>query len=200
MGIGYLVNLFSARRQTLHDMMAGTLVYRSEVDTLAPGNLVPAEGLKGWAIALIVLGCMVPITGILAAIAIPAYADYSIRARIHEGVRHVSADEAAVERRAAGGTAWADISLDTLGPIESSTSAYVQKISVNESMIQLTFSAHVNKLVEDETLSFTPAISDKGEVTWICGYAPAPAGFTAVRSDYVHFTSIPRKYLSISCR
>lgn len=46
----------------------------------------PGRGLPAWAILLIVLGAMLPVLGIVAAIAIPAYNDYRVRSRVAEGL------------------------------------------------------------------------------------------------------------------
>lgn len=61
--IGYLIQPFTRRRQTLHDLITSTVVLRTE----KKGNwiAVVSVGLVGLAVV-----------GILAAIAIPAYADY----------------------------------------------------------------------------------------------------------------------------
>ena len=179
LGVGYLLNLFTARRQTLHDLIAGTLVYRSEINPLVPAQAPPPEGLKGWQIALVVFGCMIPVCGILAAIAIPAYADYAIRARVDQGMNEVAAYKVAIEKVAAGGTPWADISLDSLGEVEQSASPPFQDLVVDGGMIQLTFGAMGTDAIDGEVLALAPALSSGGEISWICGYSPPPPGFTA---------------------
>jgi type IV pilus assembly protein PilA len=52
--------------------------------TPATTRIVKPSGSKisGWVVAAIVVGCLVPVLGILAAIAIPAYQDYTMRAHV----------------------------------------------------------------------------------------------------------------------
>lgn len=83
-GIGYLMAGFTRRKQALHDMMAGCLVVNkgfTERDALASP---PPRRLSGWMAALIAVAVLVPIGGIIAAVAIPAYQDYTVRTRLAE--------------------------------------------------------------------------------------------------------------------
>jgi uncharacterized RDD family membrane protein YckC/Tfp pilus assembly major pilin PilA len=198
--IGYLLNLFTARRQTLHDLIAGTVVYRSEVNLLAPADTPPPSGLKGWQVALVVIGCMIPVCGMLAAIAIPAYADYTTRARVDQGINGMAEYKAAIEKAAADGVSWADISLETLEGVDDLPAPPFEDLVVDGGMIQLTFGGSGLDSLDGEVLALTPAVSREGEVSWICGYSPPPPGFAAVQSDYGEYTSIERKYLPPNCR
>ena len=80
--IGYLMAGFTFRKQALHDILAGCLV----VNRAATGDQMQegaaAKGMPAWAIVLIVLGALAFPVAILAAIAIPAYQDYTARARV----------------------------------------------------------------------------------------------------------------------
>ena len=82
LGVGLLMAAFTRRKQGLHDMICGTLV----VNRIASPDEVRAGGdpmpLTAGVWAMIVLVGIVPVIGILAAIAIPAYHDYTIRAKV----------------------------------------------------------------------------------------------------------------------
>lgn len=84
-GVGFFMAGFTERKQGLHDMIAGTLVVNRNA-RLSPIAL-DGRVLSGGAIATIVVAALViPITilGILAAIALPAYQDYTMRAKMTE--------------------------------------------------------------------------------------------------------------------
>lgn len=101
--IGFLLAGWTARKQALHDLMAGCCVVRvdglvawqragvSQADAVVP--VTPPSGrpgMPGWAIALIVIAgglfLVLPALAIIAAIAIPAYARYTVRTEIAQGI------------------------------------------------------------------------------------------------------------------
>jgi uncharacterized RDD family membrane protein YckC len=86
LGIGFLIAGLTARKQALHDLMAGCLVVRAAStpeETRLGGGTMP---LTGGVWAVIVLLLFLPVIGILAAIAIPAYSDYVVRSRIQAAI------------------------------------------------------------------------------------------------------------------
>jgi len=115
--IGLLMAAFTRKKRGLHDLIAGTLVVRG---TAQPAEIVEGSGtmpLTAGVWAAIVFFMFIPLTGILAAIAIPAYSDYLIRAKmmeaVHEGseLRSDAAREIAAYKAdpAAGGGASHDV-------------------------------------------------------------------------------------------
>jgi uncharacterized RDD family membrane protein YckC/Tfp pilus assembly major pilin PilA len=80
--IGFLLAAFTSRKQALHDIVAGCLVVNRGATGEQMQQGVAATGMPAWAIALIILAAMVLPVGILAAIALPAYQDYTVRARM----------------------------------------------------------------------------------------------------------------------
>lgn len=80
--IGFLLAALTERKQALHDFVAGTLVVDRWAYTASPEK--QQQRMSGLVVALIVfVVALVPIA-ILAAIAIPAYHDYTIRAKATE--------------------------------------------------------------------------------------------------------------------
>jgi uncharacterized RDD family membrane protein YckC len=83
--IGFLMAAFTERKQALHDLVAGTFV----VDRWAYTETPERQSTQGsGCLVAIIAGAVlfVPMLGILAAISIPAYQDYTIRARVAEAV------------------------------------------------------------------------------------------------------------------
>lgn len=78
--IGFLLAAFTRRKQALHDMVAETLVVDRWAYTDMPERQQRHIGLLPILLVLILM--IVPFAGILLAIAIPAYQDYTHRARV----------------------------------------------------------------------------------------------------------------------
>ena len=127
---------------------------------------------------LIELMIVVAIIGILAAIAIPAYQDYTIRAQVSEGMTLAASAKAAVaEAFANDGEAPADRVAAGMTATETDTSGnYVTQVLVTNGTIQVTYGNEANQSIDAETLSLTPYESVDLSVIWRCGDAPAPAG------------------------
>jgi type IV pilus assembly protein PilA len=135
---------------------------------------------------LIELMIVVAIIGILAAIAIPAYQDYLIRAQVTEGFTMASAAKAAVAETYANSGVFPTNNLEAgIGVATEITGKYVESVTVADpGIITVDFGPGANAVIQAAGISLTPTASANGDVTWAC----------AGTGDMVG------KYLPSSCR
>lgn len=201
LGIGYLMAAFTRRRQCLHDKIAGTLVVRRDAteQELAAHPEAPRVGTGQ--VVLIVLACsVIPVSGILAAIAIPAYQDYTIRAQVAEGLLKASAHKAAVAEALASGATFEEISLESIELPDTVGSDYVEAIDVESGVVVVVYGRKANPRIAGKQLILMPAVGVGGKLVWVCGIAPVPTGLTPAIEEHEQYTDVPAKYLPSSCR
>ena len=200
LGIGYLMAGFTQRRQALHDMIAGTLVVSRETSPEDVAAGLGAPRLSGGALAVALLVALVPVSGILAAIAIPAYQDYLVRSQVAEGLASAAGYKAAVAEALYAGTDASEIDNDLVRlPVEPE-GKYVATIEVAGGAIQITYGGESNTRISGQTVTLVPGLSESGDVVWTCGRAEVQPGATALLDDHEDYTSVEGKYLPSGCR
>ena len=140
---------------------------------------------------LIELMIVIAIIGILAAIAIPAYQDYTIRSKVSEGLNLAGAAKLAVAETydSKGGMPSAGNISYGLPTAASIAGNYVASVAAaaTTGVITITYNTNVggNPSANGKIIVLTPDTSSIGAMGWTCGGGA---------------TDMPNKYLPATCR
>ncbi|HIG0451910.1 TPA: pilin [Neisseria meningitidis] len=154
---------------------------------------------------LIELMIVIAIVGILAAVALPAYQDYTARAQVSEAILLAEGQKSAVTEYYLNHGKWpANNSSAGVASSSEIKGKYVEKVEVKNGVITATMlSTGVNKEIKDKKLSLW-AKRQAGSVKWFCGQPVKRAGTgTGTNSDDVTADSdkkIETKHLPSTCR
>ena len=134
---------------------------------------------------LIELMIVVAIIGILAAVAVPMYLDYSVRAQVAEGLNVSGGAKSAVtEYYQDRGVFPADNATAGLQAPANIQGNYVGSVTVASKVITIQYGNQANAKILGKTVTLTADTTSAGSVQWVC----ASGGF------------IPAKHLPSACR
>ncbi len=120
--------------------------------------------------SLIELMVVIVIVGILGSIAIPAYKEYVVRAKVTEFFTLAQPVKLAVTEALMSGKAAATITTETLGLPENEHAGTVRNIAVANAVITITANNEALGLPADQafTVDLTPTQTPQGLIHWEC--------------------------------
>ncbi|MFA5959257.1 MAG: pilin [Tatlockia sp.] len=135
--------------------------------------------MKEKGLTLIELMIVIAILGILISVAVPAYRDYTVRARISEGLNLAEAAKLAVTESAMTNHGLPANQAET-GYVSPAKTANVESIVIKpQGIITINYTEAAGK----GAIELVPALQATGEITWSCKGG-----------------SLPRQYRPASCR
>ncbi|HGM0239664.1 TPA: pilin [Neisseria gonorrhoeae] len=155
---------------------------------------------------LIELMIVIAIVGILAAVALPAYQDYTARAQVSEAILLAEGQKSAVTEYYLNNGKWpADNGAAGVASASKIIGKYVKQVEVKNGVVTATMKSDgVNKEIKDKKLSLWARRQD-GSVKWFCGQPVKRESnnaddVKADGTDGANGTKIETKHLPSTCR
>jgi type IV pilus assembly protein PilA len=140
---------------------------------------------------------VVAIIGILAAIAIPAYQDYTVRAQVTEGLNPADGWKTAVAEFYANRGSWPTTAQLTAAGQVASTGKYVTSVASTAGAITILYGNQANSTAlasGQNSLSLTAYVNGNTDIIWVCGNAAIPSG-ASIGTATVGTSNVKAQYL-----
>ena len=176
--IGFIMAGMTARKQALHDLIAGTFVVRKH--ELQAWQLVQVQldrddpkayrkGMSGWGIAVLVAVGAFVVTPVVAAVSYGGYQRYVTRDQLSEAIELADSAKQAV----AAQLKWTrmpptDNAVVGIGAPETFAGKYVSSVAIKDGVVEVTFGNQAAPILRDKHLLFIPS-RENSDVTWTCG-------------------------------
>lgn len=164
--IGYLIQPFTERKQALHDMVAGTLVVKTD------------KSSNSMVLVLSIIGGLVAVSagiGVLAAVTIPAYQGYVVRAKLVKAevvgrmAAHAVQDYAAKTGKVPASLSETGVQLPAL------PGASAINVSPDSGEVQVVLNSSVSARIAGKALVFDPSRGSDGQIVWKCSGPGIPS-------------------------
>ncbi|HEZ8060241.1 TPA: pilin [Neisseria gonorrhoeae] len=153
---------------------------------------------------LIELMIVIAIVGILAAVALPAYQDYTARAQVSEAILLAEGQKSAVTEYYLNNGKWPENNGDAgVASASDIKGKYVESVTVEKGVVTAKMlSSGVNNEIKDKRLSLWGK-RENGSVKWFCGQPVKRESNNADNDDVTDDTTgtkIETKHLPSTCR
>jgi len=197
---GYWMAGITARKQALHDLIANCLVINRDASVELPEDVhYVSGGFPAWAAVLIALVMLVPVSGIVAAIAIPAYMNYLARATVASTIHETHQQRTLIIDH-----------FEQLGFIPATHEAFehgwsgivnegLAEVALVDRILLITFTGNAPMQLQGATVGLALYGEPGGELEWHCGLSEGQ-GRRHSRHSAADMTSVDARLLPGQCQ